>query len=238
MFPPNCAFPYHGYAPAACKQNREYFPVIFPVPPYFLLPEILPCSWQPEQGAVMPMPETAVDKNDCPVPGENDIWFSCHVLDMKPETESLPVQKLANENFWPGMGGPDFGHHPAAGFRVDYVHHADGIRRAMDMASPCSSLLLGSGLWRRISCQTESTMFFPSENFYQHDSFLPKIMDCRGLFWLVQEIPPGRWETGTERFSSRTPRPLIRWVWRRMLVRRMPAVAKTAKCSLALVTAV
>ncbi len=53
------------------------------------------------------MPETPVDKNDRPIPGENDIRFSRQVLDMKPIPESLPVQKLADGNFWPGMAGPD-----------------------------------------------------------------------------------------------------------------------------------
>ena len=75
----------------------------------------------------MPVPETSVCKNDCPVFGENHIRLSWKTTVIDPVAESERKQPFSDGNLYAGITGADAGHHPAAGLPVYNISHGDKI---------------------------------------------------------------------------------------------------------------
>lgn len=70
------------------------------------------------------MPETSMDKNDCVVPGKNDVWFTPFYLLVDPESQPHSVQQRSDDHLWFGVFAPNARHHLASRFSVDNVHHS------------------------------------------------------------------------------------------------------------------
>jgi hypothetical protein len=69
-------------------QRRSGLGVHFAIPFYLGSPKLDIGGWPSEQGAVMPMPETSMRKDNGFVSRENNIRFSWKVSDMEAEPES------------------------------------------------------------------------------------------------------------------------------------------------------
>ena len=71
---------------------------------------------------LVPVPETAVDKNHCPVLRQYDIRFAGHGADVFAEAVSRPVEQGADEDFRLGVFAPDSRHIPASPVWGEVVH--------------------------------------------------------------------------------------------------------------------
>ena len=75
----------------------RYLPIAFK----FRLPEFLSGFWIISKfAALMPVPVASINKNSCSILFKHYIWFSRELFGMKPEPESLFVQKRANKDLW------------------------------------------------------------------------------------------------------------------------------------------
>ncbi|ODA36497.1 hypothetical protein A6X21_02095 [Planctopirus hydrillae] len=66
---------------------------------------------------MVPVPEAAMHKDDCPVLGEHDIRFSGQILAVQSETISHPVEQRSYDQLWLRVPISDAGHVPASVFR-------------------------------------------------------------------------------------------------------------------------
>lgn len=84
----------------------------------FFAPELGSGRWPPEKGAVMAMPETAIDKEHRPSARENQIGFSRQVASVKAKPEALAMQGFPNQHFRLCVFTADRSHVPAACPRI------------------------------------------------------------------------------------------------------------------------
>lgn len=96
-------------------------------------PEFRPCSGQPEQRAVMAMPEASMNENDRPEAWEDHVRTSRHGLDVQTEPQACRMHSPAQEYLGPGVATADAAHVPPPLFRGKIVCH---------VPSPYKELLL------------------------------------------------------------------------------------------------
>lgn len=83
------------------------------------------CRGQPEQVAIVPVPEASVHKDSRSVPAQYKIWLSRKAAVMKPETKPELVQSGSDEHFRSRIAPPYLAHHPASGGGVNNVRQLD-----------------------------------------------------------------------------------------------------------------
>lgn len=88
-FPLQCAFPYGQDVPAVLLEFIVVSLVNFPVSGKFFPPKLLPGFWPFKQMAVVPMPETPVDKDDRIIFWQDQVRFAGKSFVVKPVTESF-----------------------------------------------------------------------------------------------------------------------------------------------------
>ena len=117
------AFPYRSDAPAVIQQGLLYLGVVCAVAGDFCGPEFGTRSRQPEQRAVMPVPEAAMDEDDRTPSRKNDVGFSWQVpaVDAKPEAPA--VQQASDQLLGLRVAAADSGHHAAACDAVYDIDH-------------------------------------------------------------------------------------------------------------------
>lgn len=87
-------------------------------------PPVCVGGWDMEHPAmVVPMPETAIDKNHCPVFRQDDIRSAGITPVIDAVTETTCKQCFPYQNFRSGVLCPDTGHHPMTGFRCKGICH-------------------------------------------------------------------------------------------------------------------
>lgn len=72
--------------------------------------------------ACMPMPETAVNKNDGTEAPKNDVGFSGERFRMEPETEARSMEHRANSDFRRSVSALDAAHVPTAPAFIETIH--------------------------------------------------------------------------------------------------------------------
>jgi len=88
----------------------------------FILPKSAIAGRHPEMGAVMAVPETAVDENDRPILTQNQIRLAGKGFAVDTEPDALFEKGFANEDFRICVLPPDPGHHPASGGRINNIN--------------------------------------------------------------------------------------------------------------------
>lgn len=114
-------FPNRQYPPPIRCQGFHGFSVFFPVPCDFSPPEISPRSRPFEQVAIVAMPETSMDKNDCAKTGKNHVRLARQFWIMKPIAEPECMKHTPDRHFGPRILAPDTSHHTASSGLVDNI---------------------------------------------------------------------------------------------------------------------
>jgi hypothetical protein len=89
--PSDRTLPDHGHAPACGLEARGNRGVSLSVFFDLLPPKVLSCSWHPEERAIVPVPEAAVEKNHDAAPWQDEIGLAkeCGV---EREAQAEPVK--------------------------------------------------------------------------------------------------------------------------------------------------
>ena len=86
----------------------------------------------------MLMPETAMYENNGAVFRKYDVRLPREILYVKPETESLRMQKFPDDQLWSRVLSPYPGHHSATSGRINNISHWPKIREtALGPSSEC-----------------------------------------------------------------------------------------------------
>ena len=94
------AFPNYDDSPAEpTKRVRDLLVANF-VRTEFFYPEFLASLRDDGIRAPVRMPEASMNKHYRPEPGENDVRTPRQIFAMQPETQTVPVQKAANQQLW------------------------------------------------------------------------------------------------------------------------------------------
>jgi len=102
------AFPDCQDTPSGLFQKIRLHRIPLTVAIQFRGPEFGSCFWQAEIPApFMSMPETTVDENDCPEPGQNDVRPPRHARHMEPITKAPSMQASSDQHFRPRVFAPD-----------------------------------------------------------------------------------------------------------------------------------
>lgn len=91
------AFPDCCNAPARFQQRRCGPCVVQCIAVYLLTPEVLSRGGPAEQMAVVPMPETTMYEDNCPVSGKDKVGLSGEVLRMQAVAQAGRVECLADQ---------------------------------------------------------------------------------------------------------------------------------------------
>lgn len=90
----------------------------------FLLPEIRPGGWGTGVMTIgMSVPETAMDKNDQIIFGQDNIRFSGQILSMQSKAKSTSVQKASHSDFRLCITALDPSHHVGSGLWIYDISH-------------------------------------------------------------------------------------------------------------------
>lgn len=119
---PDPAFPYHLAMPTQLFQLD--FNTLVPCPIRIDLgsPELRPGFWQPEQVAVMAVPEAPVDEDHCPVFGQHDIRAAGQAGAPKAVAEAEGMEAAADLQLDLRVFPSDPRHQRGTLFRADDVH--------------------------------------------------------------------------------------------------------------------
>lgn len=117
------AFPYRSDAPAVIQQSLPYPGVVCAVAGDFCGPEFSTRSRQPEQRAVMPVPEAAMDEDDRTSSRKNDVGFSWQVPAVDAKPESPAVQQASDQLLGLRVAAANPGHHAATCGAVYDIDH-------------------------------------------------------------------------------------------------------------------
>ncbi len=71
----------------------------------------------------MTMPETTINKNHCIISWKNNIWFTGHINNMKPISESFFKKEFSYQEFWRGIFPPYPTHIITAGYFIMHIHN-------------------------------------------------------------------------------------------------------------------
>jgi hypothetical protein len=136
----NTAFPYDANAPASLSEKAESAFVVHAVPLNFGRPICRVRRGRFEELAgLVPVPEAAVNLNDCMVLREHQVGPAGQLADMQAESKSTRENTLPYRHFWLGVPALDARHYPTTGFRVYFIHWERGLRCfAPDARCPCS----------------------------------------------------------------------------------------------------
>jgi hypothetical protein len=92
--------PYREDAPASRFQFCLRVSVTFPIPCQLRFPILAPCPWQPPFAATgVLMPKTAMEENNFPPAGENEVRLARQILSMQPEPVTETVQQTPQSEF-------------------------------------------------------------------------------------------------------------------------------------------
>jgi hypothetical protein len=84
----------------------------------------------------MPVPEAAVDENDCLEPGEDEVRLARKVGHVQTVSESKRVEAAAQQHFGLRVLAPDARHHARTHLGCDYVSHAGGTSLSCGLDGP------------------------------------------------------------------------------------------------------
>lgn len=119
------AFPNDEYGPACISQGFDRSPIASDIAFKLGCPELRARLGKHRIAtARVPMPEAAVYKYTGPQPRQYNVRLSGKVRAMKPETESVGMQKPAHQHFGFGVLPPYGRHHSRPAGRINYVHLA------------------------------------------------------------------------------------------------------------------
>ncbi len=118
-----CTFPYGQDVPAVLLEFVVVSQVNFPVSGKFFPPKLLPGFWPFEQMAVVPMPETPVDKDDRIIFWQDQVRFTGKTFVVKPVTESFSEKRFSYHQLWLGVLSTDAGHHAATRLLANNISH-------------------------------------------------------------------------------------------------------------------
>jgi hypothetical protein len=89
----------------------------------FLRPKLRTRPWQPEKGAVMSVPKTAMYQNNRTPPGKYNVWFAREVTPIYAEPEALSVKQTSDHLFRLRVAAADPGHHTATRCAIYNINH-------------------------------------------------------------------------------------------------------------------
>jgi hypothetical protein len=84
----------------------EHFMIDFialSIPSNFLSPEIAVSAWPMKPPAIVHVPKTTVNKYDCTIFFQHDIWAPRQYSNILPVTEAFGEQVLSHSLFWFGV---------------------------------------------------------------------------------------------------------------------------------------
>ena len=115
--------PDNAGSPLPLAQRQQGPAIPFPVRADFLFPELRACAWQPEQVAVVTVPEAAVNKDHGAMLRQNQIGSARQILCLQPVPKSEPVQTAADQKLGLRVFPAHSCHIAAAGGGVMDVRH-------------------------------------------------------------------------------------------------------------------
>lgn len=125
-------FPDGDDFPAEFSEFALMFPIIGNVALEFFVPEgFVGFRSGGVFAAFVPVPETAVNEDNCAVFGQYDVRFARQSLDVFPEAVSGTVQHGADKNFRLRVFSPDSRHVPASLFWSQVIH-AQSVKLCRD----------------------------------------------------------------------------------------------------------
>lgn len=116
-------FPDNAGSPLPLAQRQQSSAIPFPVRADFLFPELRARAWQPEQVAVVTVPEAAVNKDYGPMLWQDQIGSARQILCLQPVTKTQPVQTAADQKLGLRVFPGHSCHIAAAGGGVMDVRH-------------------------------------------------------------------------------------------------------------------
>jgi len=117
------AFPDDCYSSTCLAERLDVPSIPLHVFPEFSFPFIdITCRRRRKRAACMPVPETPMNEYSCLESRKHHVWPAGHILNVKPESESGPMQTAAHEHLGLGIPSPDPRHHSRARLLLDYVH--------------------------------------------------------------------------------------------------------------------
>lgn len=109
----------------------------------FLLPEMNPALRIGRiRTTFMAMPETAMNKDDCPVLRENDIRLAREIRRVKAKAETSAVQQASQMQLRPGILAPDTRHIPGSPLRSYPISHVSLFSIASSTSTTISAICL------------------------------------------------------------------------------------------------
>ena len=122
-FAVNLTLPDNNNTPAKTLQFLCHTCISFLVALYLCLPEVYVASRHPETGtALMPVPETAVDKYNSPVFRKDHVRMAWQALVILPVPETLAEQVLTDKNLRFGVFSVYLRHVVMALFWCEFIH--------------------------------------------------------------------------------------------------------------------
>jgi len=73
--------------------------------------------------AVMAVPETAMDEDNCAIAREHDVWFTGKVPPVQPEAEPFAKEQGTDKFLRAGVAAFDRGHHAGPDLFRDFINH-------------------------------------------------------------------------------------------------------------------
>jgi hypothetical protein len=86
-------------------------------------PEFSSSARQSKKLAVVPMPKTAMNKNNGPELRKGHVWFAGQVSRVKAVAKPPPMKTVAYRNLGTSVFRADTAHHPAARRKVNNISH-------------------------------------------------------------------------------------------------------------------
>ena len=125
---PQLALPYDKHPPTVAPKLADMLLVIGHVAGEFFAPELpVGLGRRGDLASSVSMPEAAMNKDDRPMPGQDDVGLAGQRTIMKPEPEAGLVQQGPHDEFRLGVLALDQGHATTAFFFCKNIHHRNTI---------------------------------------------------------------------------------------------------------------
>lgn len=133
----HCTFPDNTNPPAQRGQGFFIPDIPADIATYFLAPEFRTGFWPAKQRAIVPMPETAIHKQDCPVSRKDKIGPSRQFPVVQAIAKAAGMQMVSDQQLWLCVLAPDRSHIAAARLPVVNVSQLSGpVGAQIDLPVP------------------------------------------------------------------------------------------------------